>query len=192
MAPPTLCALPLAAAVGTAKTMAGPTEVLSLRQRATPPFNDQPPRRRDSLGGAVALGERRTLAPGMEDEATRYPGTVFDSGIWRDKTPWYPVDNLPRVGDSWVNWTAAGPERPELHQRNVTVRTMAGTSNTRNLPNPLDRRVGLHTDPKTPSLAVVERYANGNPRMQQPRQDRLLSGQYQGQSYSQTTRLQGA
>lgn len=172
--------------------MSGSTRALTSRQRATPPFNDEPPRRRDSQGGPVVLGYRRTLAPGMEDETTRYPGTTNDERITRDKTPWFPKDNPPRVGDSWVNWTAAGPCRPEMHQRNVTIRQMVGTSNTRNMANPLDPRVGLHTDPKSPALGVIQRYTNGNPQMARPRQDRLLSGQYQGQSYSQQTLLQGA
>lgn len=188
---------------------------LSQRQRTPPPFNRTPPRRRDSRGGAAPILVRRTLVDGMEGEAARYPATANDTRIVRQQQPWFPSDSYTAAGDSWVNWTAAGPTRPELHMRDYTFRTMQGTSRTRNLQNPAgamtktapgyrsmpDGRivqptttvsVGLHTDPKRAAKITVERYTNRNPRMTNARQDRLRSGQYTGQSYSQTTRVQGA
>lgn len=168
-----------------------PTEELTALQRRTPPQEYRGPRRRDSSGGSPPHLVRRTLVDGMEGESTRFPGTVNDTLIRRDHTPWWPSDRVSPVGDSWVNWTAAGPPRPELHMRVVNLRTMEGNTRTRNLPNPQDRNMGLHTDPRGPMAGKVTRYgAKGT--MQKPRQDRLLSGQYAGQSYSQTTKMQGA
>lgn len=183
-------------------------------QREPVPFNTRPVRRRNSTGGETPELIRRTLVAGMDGEAARFPGTVNDTLIRRQQQPWFPQESYVPAGDSWVNWTAAGPIRESLHMRDATYRLMVGNSRTRNLQNPggdqietapgyrstADGRiiqpthrvsVGLHTDPKRPALATVERYTNRNPRMTTARQDRLRSGQYTGQSYSQTTRVQG-
>lgn len=185
------------------------------RQREPVPFDKRPVRRRNSTGGEPRQLFRRTLVAGMDGESTRFPGTVNDTTIRRQQMPWYPMANYTPAGDSWVNWTAAGPPRPELHMRDATYRLMEGNSQTRNLLNPTPGlavtapgyrsmpdgrivqptttiRVGLHTDPKRAARITVERYTNKNPKMTTARQDRLRSGQYNGQSYSQTTRIQGA
>ncbi len=185
------------------------------RQREPVPFDRRPVRRRNSTGGRPVLGARQTLAPGLDTEAARYPGTVNDTRIARQQMPWYPMDTYTPAGNSWVNWTLAGPCRPELHMRDASYRLMEGNSATRQLlypaPGPAVTvpgyrslpdgriiqptttvRVGLHTDPKRAARVTVERYTNRNPRMTTARQDRLRSGQYTGQSYSQTTRIQGA
>lgn len=184
-------------------------------QREPVPFNRKPPRRRNSRGGDPPEIVRQTLVAGMDGESTRYPGTSNDGRIVRQQMPWYPSAQYTPAGDSWVNWTAAGPPRPELHMRDYTFRIMQGTSRTRNLQNPAgdttttapgyrslpDGRivqpihkvsVGLHTDPARVGLITVQRYTNRNPRMTTARQDRLRSGQYTGQSFSQTTRVQGS
>lgn len=189
--------------------------MLSERQRAPVPFNTRPPRRRDSRGGPTPELIRRTLVAGMDGETARVPGTVNDTRIARQKTPWWPTPHYTPAGESWVNWTAAGPVRPELNMRMVNTRIMEGTSNTRNLQDPRSDatvtapgyrstpdgrieqpkrpiRVGLHTDPKRFQLTNVQRFAQIPARMSTARQDRLRSGQYTGQSYSQTTRIQGA
>jgi len=75
--------------------------------------------------------------------------------------------------------------------RVVNLRTMQGNTRTRQLQNPQDPNVGLHTDPRGPMAGKVTRYG-ARVQMQKGRQDRLLSGQYSGQSYSQTTKTQGA
>lgn len=162
----------------------------------SPPFNAIPPRRKDSRGGlpqpATSWSQRRTLANGLDNPLTRFPGTVNDTTIQRDKGPWLPVDNLRGTASGWYNWTAAGPPRPELHQRNVTMRIMQGTSRTRNLPNPIDPTVGLHSNPAVPTAALVIKFRNvENPRMTSRRYDRLSNARYSGQSYSATTRTQG-
>ncbi len=185
------------------------------RQREPVPFDKRPVRRRNSAGGQPRLFKRRTLAAGMDSESARYPGTVNDTRIVRQQQPWYPMDTYTPAGNSWVNWTAAGPCRPELHMRDATYRLMEGNSRTRQLlypkPGPaatapgyrslpdgriiqptVVTRVGLHTDPKRAARITVERYTNKNPKMTTARKDRLRSGQYTGQSYSQTTRVLGA
>lgn len=168
-----------------------PTEDLSRLQRLTPRTEYRGPRRRDSSGGATPCGPRRTLVAGMDGESTRHSGTVNDTLIRRDHTAWFPSDRVSPVGDSWVNWTAAGPLRDELHMRTVNLRTMVGNTRSRALANPQDRTVGLHTDPRGPMAGKVTRYGSKGT-MAKGRQDRLLSGQYTGQSYSQTTKTQGA
>ena len=185
------------------------------RQREPVPFDKRPIRRRNSAGGEPRQLMRRTLVAGMDGESTRYPGTTNDTGIHRQQQPWYPMDTYTPAGDSWVNWTAAGPCRPELHMRDAAWRLMVGNSQTRQLlyPGPgltvtapgyrsqpdgtivqptYTSPVGLHTDPKRAARITVERYTNKNPKMTTARKDRLRSGQYTGQSYSQTTRIQGA
>lgn len=158
----------------------------------SPPFNRVPPRIRDSRGGAAPSLIRRTLAPGMDNELARYSGTANDTTIQRDKGPWLPVDNFRGAATGWVDWTAAGPPRPELHQRNVTMRIMQGNSRSRALQNPLDPTQGLHSFPAPGAQGPYQRFINpDNPRMRKPRNDRLANSQYSGQSYSATTRTQG-
>lgn len=159
----------------------------------SPPFNRVPPRIRDSRGGPAPELIRRTLLPQMDYEVWPRPGTANDNQISRDKGPWLPVDNLRGAASGWYDWTGAGPTRPEIHQRNITLRIMQGNSRTRALPNPIDPTVGLHSDPKVPASGTVQRFTNANnPRLRPGRQDRLSNSQYSGQSYSATTRMQGA
>jgi hypothetical protein len=161
------------------------------RQRSVPP----PPlggRRAHSAGGDADGGEGRTLAPGLNTEQARYPGTHYDTEIRRDKTPWFPRDHMVPGGLSWVNWTAAGPLRAELHMRDVTVRTMQGNTNSRALQDPRNPQRGLHTNPMSGVGRTVERFVNpAVPSMTGARVDRLSNARYDGQSYSQTTRVQG-
>jgi hypothetical protein len=151
-------------------------------------------RRGNSPGGAVAPNARFTVAGQASSGAglVRATGTLNDGGIRRDRTAWYPTDRVSGVGTGTVNWTDAGPPRPELHVRNVTVRTMAGTSRTRALANPLDPSVGLHSPTRTRSSGNLERYQAGGAAMRPARANRLSPARYAGQSYSQTTVLQGA
>lgn len=167
---------------------------LSDRQKAPVPVIGRGPRRASSQGGAVAALPRRTLQGQAEqlDTQTRYPGYGNDALIRRDRTMWYPVEGVRGVGTAQVDWTAAGPYRPELQSRNVTVRRMAGTDQTRAFANPLDPTVGLHSNPQVRPSGNLLRYAQGGAVIQHGRTDRLSPGRYAGQSYSQTTLLQGA
>lgn len=166
------------------------------RQRmAVPAVRADGIRRGNSLGGAVADLPRVTVggqAAAMADDP-RYPGAANDSQIQRDRTAWFPTDSGPRgVGTGTVNWSLCAPPRPELHVRNVTYRRMAGTSQTRALTNPLDPTVGLHSQTPHKPSGNLERYVAGGQTIKPGRLNRLSPARYAGQSYSQTTLLQGA
>lgn len=152
-------------------------------------------RRGNSLGGANADLPRSTSgaqAAAMADDP-RYPGAVNDGQIMRDRTPWFSTPSPRRgVGTGAPDWSLSGPPRPELHMRNVTVRTMAGTSRTRALLNPLDPTVGLHSQTPRKPAGNLQRYQAGGDAIRPGRLNRLSPARYVGQSYSQTTLLQGA
>lgn len=146
--------------------------------------------RRGPSAGGVDQASPRTLAPGLDTELTRYPGTVNDTLIIRDRGPWYASPRYVPPPVTWVNWTAAGPTRPELHVRNVSLRTMVGNTASRFPYLPSSPTGGMHTM-VTPGVArTVARFVR-TPQMVPGRPDRLSPGQYTGQTYSQTTRLQG-
>lgn len=166
---------------------------LSARQRQAPPADRTHARRGRSAGG-YDVSVPRTLAPGMETELARYPGFVNDTELARQRQPFYSVGQYRAPGQGWVNWTEAGPPRAELHMRTGTIRTEAGTSNSRYPFVPGSPTGGMHTMiPSGPasSRVVAPRFVSGNPQMRGARQDRLASARYNGQSYSQTTQVQG-
>ncbi len=174
--------------------MRGP--VTADRSRGVMPFRRVDPNARadSSQGGAVADQQRFTAgaqAAAIADDP-RYKGNVNDSQIRRDRTPWFPDKAVSGVGTGTVNWSDNAPYRPELHMRDVTVRRMAGTSQTRAFANPLDPSVGLHTNPKVRPAGNLLRFVAGGSAMKQGRNDRLSPARYSGQSYSQTTLEQGA
>lgn len=151
-------------------------------------------RRGDAPGGGVADRPRYTLGgqgAAIADDP-RFYGATNDDLIRRDRTAWFPSKARSGVGTVAVDWTMAAPYRPELHMRNVTVRTMVGTSQTRAFANPLDPSVGLHTNPKARPSGNIERFKAGASGIRPGRTDRLSPARYSGQSYSQTTLEQGA
>lgn len=159
-----------------------------IRQREEPPIDKWSPRRLES-GGGISVATPRTLAVGIEDEYARYPGTAFDGQIIRDRGPYYRQPRMEPPGNGWVNWTAAGPTRPELHMRNATMRDMVGNSRSR-YPVVESPTTGMHTMGPSGVARTVPRYVE-TPQMTAARQFRLSPGQYNGQTYSQTTLLQG-
>lgn len=164
------------------------------RQREPVPYPTRPGRLGNAAGGVPVERPGRSLggqaAAWMDDP--RYYGATQDGQIRRDRTPWYPTKARSGVGTAEVDWTMAGPARPELHMRNVTVRIMAGTSRTRALANPIDPRQGLHSAGIVKPSGNLGRLSEGRPGMQHGRTDRLSSARYRGQSWSQTTLEQGA
>jgi hypothetical protein len=161
---------------------------LTSMQRAAPPIDRWSARRLESAGG-YEVADPRTLAVGLEDEKARYPGDEFDSEIVRDRHSYYQQPRMPRVGDGWVNWTAAGPLRPELHQRSVSWRNMVGNSASR-FPVVATPTTGMHTMGPSGVARTVPRFVT-TPQMTAARPFRLSPGQYSGQTYSQTTKIQG-
>lgn len=168
---------------------------LTARQRQAVPIDRTHARRGRSAGG-YDVAVPRTLAPGMDSELTRYPGSNQDQTLQRQRIAFYSVGQYRPAGDSWVNWTAAGPPRAELHMGTGTIRPEAGASRSRFPFVPGSPTGGMHTMiPSGPasSRVVPPRFGqSGNPQMRGARQDRLASARYTGQSYSQTTRVQGA
>ena len=130
-----------------------------------------------------------TLAVGIEDEMARYPATVNDGQIVRDRSPWFKASRYIPPGDSWVSWTAAGPVRPSLHMRNATMRDWQGNSSSR-FPVVNSPSGGMHTMTPAGVARTVPRYVT-TPQMQAARINRLSPSQYAGQTYSQTTVSQG-
>lgn len=162
---------------------------LTRRQRTAPPMDRWSARRGDS-GGGYDVASPRTLAPGIDNDLPRYPATVFDGGIVRDRRPYYQAPTYLPPPVTWINWTAAGPPRPELHMRNASLRMMAGNTASR-YPVVDSPTTGMHTMGPTGVQRTAPRYVQ-TPQMVPGRYDRLRPGQYAGQTYSQTTRIQGA
>lgn len=162
---------------------------LTARQRTAPPSDRMSPRRLES-GGGIDTADPRTLAPGIVDDLARYPGTTYDRGIMRDRGASYqaPVYIPPPV--TWISWTAAGPTRPELHGRNSSWRNLVGNSASR-FPVVDSPTTGMHTMPGAPGAVLTQSRYVATPQMVPARPDRLSPAVYAGQTFSQTTRLQG-
>jgi hypothetical protein len=163
---------------------------LTERQRAAPPVNRWAARRGLSMGG-VDTTKPLTLHPGLVDDRARYPGTVFDGRIIRDRQPVYDHPRYIPPPLTWVNWTAAGPTRPELHMRNESLRLMVGNSASRYPVIPGSPTGGMHTSMPGPGVTRSIRRYVVTPQMRAGRPDRLAASQYSGQTYSQSTIPQG-
>lgn len=119
-------------------------------------------------------------APG-EDDINRpvYSGTQNDSSIRKDRGPWWHVEDVAPY-PAHREFTAAGPVRPELHMRTFSYRKWSGGSH--------QSHEGMHTQiPKQQPQLL-----SGKETMSRARQNRLTVQVYRGQSYSQTTKPQGA
>lgn len=162
---------------------------LTQRQRTPPPIDRWSARRGPSSGGYdFTVG--RTLAPGIDDERDRTPPGALDRGVMWDRTPWMHREERSPVGDGWVNWTAAGPVRAELHMRNMTYRREAGSDHGRFPYVPGSPTGGMHTMYPGAVRRTVPRYQD-TPQMRGARTDRLSPARYTGQTFSQTTEMQG-
>lgn len=166
------------------------TPELTARQRSPHPIDKRSARRGESAGG-YDRSVPMTLAPGLETELTRYPGTEYDGGVRRDRMPWYNVGVRSPVGDSWVNWTEAGPPRAELHMRTTEWRQETGYGSRRFPVVPGSPTGGMHTMVKSGVDRTLPRFVE-TPQMRGARINRLASSRYTGQSYSQTTAVQGS
>lgn len=177
-----------------------PRPIVGQTDAPTPDFNlkrigtgiqDDPPAMRPWTPASLADQRERTGAPNN------------DSRIRRDGVPQFLRQNWQRAGAPVNNWTAAGPARPTLWtERGQTLTPRSGVSVSRWLRNPGDPtgQTGLHTqvitdasgkpaDPRTSQGRYVD---NNVPQMRARRQNRLSPAVYTGQSFSQTTKVQGA
>lgn len=171
--------------------MSGPTAAMTARQRATPPA-DKWHNRRGVSGGGYDTAIPLTLAPGMENEQARYPNMTTQDDVSYQRGPFYSAECRSPVGNGWVDWTAAGPPRAELHMRCWTWREEEGTSASRYPYIPSSPTGGRHTMTPTAVTRTMPRFVeSGLPQMTSARVDRLSSARYAGQSYSQTTAVQG-
>jgi hypothetical protein len=157
--------------------------------------------------------------PNSATSVARFPGNVNDTGVARERMPWLHQSSY-TAPDYLVSWTAAGPARRSLHMRDVTLRTMVGTSNTRAQdPVPAGQGIqdglgslpagirnlnsagievptnntphGLHTRVRGSKPQSFTRHLSGAAQMRPGRQNRLSNSNNLGQSYSQTTVHQG-
>lgn len=165
------------------------TTDLTSRQRSAPPIDRWSARRGPSAGG-YDFAPGRTLARGYEDTRAREDAGTNDATLIRDKHPWYHRETRGAVGNGWVDWSAAGPARPELHMRAATWRPEAGASSSRFPYVEGAPTGGMHTMTPNSTARTAQRYV-ATPQMRGARVDRLSPSRYGSQSYSQTTRLQG-
>lgn len=161
---------------------------LSDRQRA-PIVVDRSHARLGTSAGGVDRAHPMTLAAGLVDQQARYPATLFDRLIRRDRGPYFQKARVIPPGNAWVSWTGAGPARPELHARNQTWRREVGSSNSR-FPVVDSPTTGMHTMTPSTVARTLPRYVETQ-QMLPPRQNRLSNARYSGQTYSQTTVVQG-
>jgi hypothetical protein len=161
---------------------------LTARQRAAPAATDRYAARRGVSAGGRDVAIPYTVAPGIEDDKTRYPGTQNDVLIRRDRGPHYHVSRYMPPPRTEISWTAAGPARPELGMRQVTLRPEVGASRSRFPYVPGSPTGGRHTQTPSAARQVGARYQDRY-QMIPGRPDRLSPGQYSGQTYSATTRV---
>lgn len=166
-----------------------PNTGLSQRQRAAIPIDKWHARRGPSAGGYDTT-HPLTLARGMDDDLARYPGTSQDGAVVRDKSPFYHAETRSPVGEGWHDWTADGPPRAELHMRTSTYRREQGGTRYPFIPG--SPTGGRHTMVPSATTYTTPRYVDsGLPQMRAARVNRLAAARYSGQSYSQTTAVQG-
>lgn len=156
-------------------------------------------RHADRAGGPPEPPGIGRFIPRWSDTPTRTREGVNgnEQTIQHERTPWYDQDYSTSNHDTLVNWVDCGPIRPSLHMRNVTVNRQVGTSATRFFdPHPIsqfgtqDQGHGMHTNPE-PTKKATNRNFRARQQQQPARINRLSPAVYTGQSYSQTTVVQG-
>lgn len=111
----------------------------------------------------------------------RAPGNLNDDLIQKNRSPWYHTGYYLPAPLTQPSWMDSGPTRPNLNLHRVTYRKEAGAFNS--------DTVGMHTmlpaQPKNLGSRKPQEIKPG-------RQNRLSSGIYRGQSFSETTIKQGS
>jgi hypothetical protein len=155
-------------------------------------------RHADQSGGSAPGGVGRFI-PRFDDPVTltREQVNGAEETIQHERIPVYDSNYMTSNHDTLVNWTDCGPIRPSLWMRNTTVNRQVGTSATRNFdPHPIttlgtqDQGHGMHTNPSQPKAAVNKNF-RARQQQQPARVNRLSPSVRSGQSYSQTTTIQG-
>lgn len=165
------------------------------RQDETPPLDHDLKRIGTGVQDTPAP-MRPWTGPSVADERELWGAPSNDSLIRRDGVPQYLEQNWQRAGAPVNNWTAAGPARPSLWTIRQQTLTPRQGGKVRWLQNPAAPGTGLHTEVSNDAsgaIGTAGRYTADNvPRMRARRQNRLSPAVYSGQSYSQTTKVQGA
>lgn len=169
--------------------------VESWRQRTPPPGPGAIGRGHTAEGGPPPGGTRvadfvRNLRLRVYGHLARFPGTVYDRLIIRDRHPTMYRPHYMPPGDNQPSWTAAGPARPTLHMRQQTYRPWVGSSSSRFPYVPSSPTGGMHTDTPHAVPRTRKRY-QATPQMLGARINRLSGSRYHGQTYSQQTATQG-
>lgn len=161
-------------------------------------------RHADGADGPAPGGAGRFI-PRWSDPVTltREQANRNEATIGHERSPWYDVDYATSTHDSLVHWGDCGPIRQSLHMRQVTINRQVGTSNTRAQdPSPIvmygtqdgtgiQGPHGMHTNHAQSKKATNANF-RGRQQMQPARVNRLSPAVYTGQSYSQTTVVQGS
>jgi len=160
-----------------------PTPDFSLKRIGTGVQEDPPP--------------MRPFTPvSLADERDRLGPPSNDALIRRDGAPQLLLANYQPAGRQVNDWTGAGPARPTVWtERGQTLSPRSGVSQSRFYQNPAAPGTGLHTavnNDASGSIGSAGRYTDPEvPQQRGRRQNRLLPAAYSGQSYSQTTQVQG-
>lgn len=168
-----------------------PDPAASKRQRSVPPVDRWHGRRNVSSGG-VDIAVPMTLHRGIENDEVVYQQTAHDELIVRDKMPWYDRAYMIPAAVSWISWSGAGPVRPTLRMRNSSYKREQGSSASRYPFIPSSPTGGRHTMGPPTAAAITAPRSRAVPQMRNPRINRLLPVAYTGQTYSQTTKIQGS
>lgn len=136
---------------------------------------------------------------GVGNETERYPGGWSDGNLNQEHTPFTAAQSYVAPGRGYNDWTSCGPSLngPGMWMRDVVVNRRVGTDNTSYLQNPELKGTGLvsqaygNTTYQGQMAQQLARY-QAQPNMTVRRQNRLSPARYQGQSYSQTTQMQGS
>ena len=178
-----------------ARIMAAGVPEIPPRQDQTPPID----RRLKRIGTGVQDAPpdmRPYTAQSMVDQRLRCSASSNDALIRRDGQPQWLIQNYQRAGAQVNNWTAAGPARPTLWTVRGQTLTPRSGGKVRWLQNPAAPGTGLHTEVNNDASGAIgtqARYLNPTSGVRQRgrRQNRLSPALYSGQSFSQTTKLQG-
>lgn len=162
-------------------------------------------RHADWSGGPVSPAGVGRFIPRWSDPVTltREQANANEQTISHERMPWYHTGYIGSHHDTLVNWTDCGPVRAALHNRQVTINRQVGTSATRAFdPHPIRTYGtqdgtnggvvhGMHTNPE-PYKSAVNANFRARQQQQPARVNRLSPAVYNGQSYSQTTVVQGS
>ena len=162
------------------------------------PYDRYTLRKGDGIGGPPYGGQGHEITPGLVDGRTRENANPNEALVQHERMPTYHQAYQGSSHEWRVAWTDSGPVRPALWMRQTTVRRQAGSDNTRNFdPHPItgwgtqDQGHGMHTNHPMPKTWVNKNF-RGRVQQQPARINRLSPAVYTGQSYSQTTQVQGA